>query len=172
MFHPDVGCDESRVFRQVGHYVVIHLLAELLAYSVQDNLVAPGYGQVPGHIADQIYGVLKLPGIGFVSQHGKFEGELSPVHADILVDPIREGFHQTKYFRFGYFHHLAGFAGELQCPEKLVSLHQSRVQHLGKAARGDPAQQVHLPHAVLGHYISHRTVKILPVAGIDMGNSQ
>ncbi len=131
------GIVGAHIFREHRDRLEFHIGKQLPEQGIGNHLLdfikchigVPSRRKVPGHIRHKIVGVFKFPGIGFVTQHGKLEGELLLILLDILVDPICEGLHAPQDIRIGLRNHLAGLLCEFQSPEEHICLYQSGIEY-------------------------------------------
>ena len=154
---PDRMVQRRILDEQIASALRSHFFCDPLA--IQFFLPSGGQGSI--HVqADQVR-IGGSPRARLVSQRDKLQRKLFSALHDIFIYPARVGFQQSADFwrricggTFGGLTHAEGSAA-------FVEIQGDGAEDLREIAGGGPAQQVHLPEAVLGHHVTLRSDGIL-----------
>ena len=143
----EIGMDERFVQLRVGQELPEprRVRSQLLGGAVQEAVLTRGVGAHPGHVADQIHGVLGPPGLEGIAQQGEFQGQPPAQGGRVLIDAVGKSFHGPDHGGRGLGQGSAGFLGNAQEAHEEVGIDQLLPENFGQPPGRGPADEVHLP---------------------------
>src|SRR3546814_909854 len=126
-----------------------------------DLLVAPVLRQPQGHEPAPQQGVRRAPGLGLVAQDLELQRQRTGALGEEGVDAFRIGLQGRLGFAGEVLEIGLGELAEAEGAEKAIEAQRRLPHHLGEAAGGGAAHEIHLPQALLGMDEAERAVEVV-----------